>query len=137
MERVQLEGTETPSVFLATGARITVDLTPYIRKLIRGGYVRIVSAPAPKTVIEAMAEVEKTVADAPRAERIERDEPEVEIFDPANPQIAPPPRSASRTAWAAWLTLNRLEVPESAPRNELIALWDAHELAAEGSNERG
>ena len=66
MARVTLEGSITPSTFLARGARLTVEHTPYIEKLIRKGYVNVVGTP------DAVAEVESITAPKLEAAKAEK-----------------------------------------------------------------
>jgi hypothetical protein len=114
MARVTLEGSITPSTFLRRGRRITVERTPYIEKLIRGGYVVVVPDPP------AAEEVEAIVAE-PR----ERADDEQRIPDT-------PARNASRAEWAAFLEGNGIPYAEDDTRADLIARWDDAEASADG-----
>lgn len=100
MAQVTIEGSRvTPTTFLKAGARITVEHTPYIAKMIARGYVNLVkmheSAPA-----NMNAELE------PLPEPV-------------------PSRGASREAWADFLTALGMEFDADAGRNDLIAIYDA------------
>jgi hypothetical protein len=66
MARVTLEGSITPSTFLARGKRMTVERTPFIDKLIRRGYVNVVETP------DAVTEVESVTAPALAAAKAEK-----------------------------------------------------------------
>lgn len=45
--QVVIEGSVLPSTYLAKGERQTVELTPFINKLIRKGYVNVIETIAP------------------------------------------------------------------------------------------
>lgn len=53
------------------------------------------------------------------------------LVDPAEPEDAPEPeiriptRNGSKAQWEAWLDHNVMEYPETASRDDLIAIWDA------------
>ena len=66
MARVTVEGSITPSTFLARGKRMTVERTPFIDKLIRRGYLDVVDTP------DATAEVEQITAPKLAAAKAER-----------------------------------------------------------------
>lgn len=115
MGRITIEGTVTPSTYLATGARLTVDRTALIDKMIRNGYVKVVSIlpeiiTAPAAVIR---EIEQTYAE------------QVETTDRERQLSGAPARNAARDVWAKWLQEKNITSPADATRNDLIALWDA------------
>ena len=126
MALVTLEGSVTPSTFLARGARLTVERTPYIDKLITRGYVVVVEKPTPKisdpvTVQDTMTEVEQYVQDAPARARIERR---------SSPPIDAPAAGALKTVWQKFLDEKAIVYPASATKLDLIRLWNAVASAA-------
>lgn len=80
MARVTLEGSVTPSTFLARGKRMTVERTPFIDKLIRRGYVNVVDHP------DAVEEVESITAPKLAAAKAEK-----KITRQRKPKPAPEP----------------------------------------------
>ena len=110
MARVTLEGSITPSTFLARGARVTVERTPYVEKLIRKGYVVVIAAAADKTpVTEEIARMVDT---------------QQEAVDNERQLTGAPARNASRDAWAEFLRKEKIPFWEDDTRNELIDRWD-------------
>lgn len=102
---VTIEGTIIPSAFLPTGARVTVDRTPFIDRLIRNGFARVIEeTPAPGVPV---AEALTGVVDTPAA--------------PTRPA-----RSASKDAWRAYLDLVGVPWNTDMRRDDLIALADDH-----------
>ena len=103
-----IEGTRTPSVQLATGARVTVVDTPEVRNRIALGYIKIVNEITVYGDEESSGGVQ---------------EPSVNVFEP-------PARNASRDEWVTFvqsLTVPSVEFdPEDTEigRNDLIALYD-------------
>lgn len=69
MARVTLEGSITPSTFLARGKRMTVERTPFINKLIHKGYVNVVPDPDAKTEVESITAPKLEAAKAEKAVR--------------------------------------------------------------------
>lgn len=69
MARVTLEGSITPSTFLARGKRMTVERTEFINKLIRRGYVNVVATPDAKTEVESITAPKLEAAKAEKAVR--------------------------------------------------------------------
>ena len=69
MARVTLEGSVTPSTFLARGKRMTVERTDFIDKLIRKGYVNVVPDPDAKTEVESITAPKLEAAKAEKAVR--------------------------------------------------------------------
>jgi hypothetical protein len=53
MALITLVGSNTPSTFLARGARVTVERTAYVDKLIRRGYVNVVYSQTSAETVEA------------------------------------------------------------------------------------
>lgn len=110
MARVTIEGSITPSTFLRRGARITVERTDYIDKLIRRGYVTVVQD-FPAAAAAAAEEVAQTVQAQHAAVDAER-------------QLSgTPARNASRDEWAAFMG-DRAQFDDSHTRNDLIQMWD-------------
>jgi hypothetical protein len=108
MARITVEGSITPSVWLARGHRRTVEDTAYVRKLIRNGFVTLVDSPP--AAVEVVQVVEEQLA-AVKSER------EVRTAEA-------PAKSASRDVWAAFLDKETVSYPEEAGRNDLIARWE-------------
>lgn len=118
-QRITVEGTITPSTFLAAGDRRTVTRTAFVEKLISKGFIRVVEdTPSPTVadpvpVQETMAEVEQAAATASEPSRLER-----RIVEAPN-------RNGSREEWAKFLDSQKVAYPEGATRNELIERWDS------------
>lgn len=115
MPRITVEGTDTPSTFLARGARITVERTPFVNKLIKKGYVRElpsvnVTVPDPVTVQETMAEVEQYIEQTQDRYVMERRSPS---------------RSAAKSEWAAFLDAQQIPYPQGATKQVMISTWEA------------
>ncbi|ASU00805.1 hypothetical protein NTR1_43 [Nocardia phage NTR1] len=72
MARVTIEGSITPSTFLARGARLTVERTSYIDKLISRGYVTVVATPDAKTEVESITAPKLEAAKAEKKLRAPR-----------------------------------------------------------------
>ena len=110
MSVVTIEGSLSPSTYLARGQRRTVQRTPDVEKLIAGGFVVVVDEGEPPAL---------TLFD-------------VEPEDASEPGIAdaPPARNASRGDWAEYLEANTEIVTEGKTRDELIREWD--DVADEG-----
>lgn len=92
--KVTIEGSLTPSTYLPRGVRRVVTLTPFIERLVRRGFVRI-------------------LPEEPTTEEVA-----VAATDPA------PARNATRDEWAEFLERQGFTVADSATRTELIATWD-------------
>ena len=108
---VTIEGTLTPSTYLARGQRADVELTPEVLRKVALGYVKVVKYhELTDTEVEADAN-----AEAARAELVP---------DPVNP----PKRNASREDWAEFLAQHASGafVTEGKDREQLIAEWDAY-----------
>lgn len=113
MSTVVIEGSLSPSSFLARGDRMEVQRTEFVDKLISGGFVDVIS---------------------------ETEDPEItppaELSDPAVPPLAnevaadPPPRSGAgsgREEWAEFLAKHPAGfVTEGKDRTDLIGEWDAY-----------
>lgn len=96
---ITIEGSITPSTFLARGERTRVQLTDDVQALLDGGFV---------------VEVDR-----------ETDEP---VDPPKLPEPPKPPsRSASREDWAEFLAAGEFGiVTEGKDRTALLAEWDAY-----------
>jgi len=101
-QRITVEGTITPSTFLAAGDRRTVTRTVFVEKLIAKGFIRVVEDTA---AAEAVPVVEEKTE---------------EVF-------AVPARNAKREVWAAFL--ERLDpdihFTDEDGRDDLIALYES------------
>ena len=114
MARVTVEGTITPSTFLATGHRLTIECTPYIEKLIRRGYVKVVSEDAaPAATPERESEPAPTTEDTAAVEESmpKRREPEM------------PARNARRDVWVEFLDQQGVAYADTDTRDQLIDRW--------------
>lgn len=67
MAQVTIEGSRTtPSTYLAAGDRITVELTPFVQKMIRSGYVvKVADIPDAAPVKKAKAAPKPKAAPEP------------------------------------------------------------------------
>lgn len=97
MATITIEGSLTPSAFLARGERRTVQRTPRIDALVFKGFV---------VVVDAHGEEEEP-ADAP--------EP-----------IKAPAKSASREDWAEFLAAHTDVVTEGRTRDQLIGDYEVY-----------
>lgn len=102
MTAVTIEGTITPSAFLPTGDRVTVDRSPFIDRLIRNGFVRVIE----ETPASGVSVMEALTGVVPKPDR--------------------PARSASKNAWRAHLDLLGVPWNGDMKRDDLIALADDH-----------
>lgn len=100
-QRITVEGTITPSTFLAAGARRTVTRTAFVEKLIGKGFIRVVDEPTTAAEAQPVAE-EETATEVPA-------------------------RNAKREVWAAFL--ERLDpdihFTDEDGRDDLIALYES------------
>lgn len=118
MARITVEGTITPSTYLATGKRITVDDTAYVRKLIARGYIKIITeAVKPAEVVEEIEAITESQRETTDLEQQVRGAPAL---------------SALKTDWAAFLDAQTPPVTYAwnATRADMIDAWRARE--AEG-----
>ncbi|QOV97153.1 hypothetical protein [Rhodococcus pyridinivorans] len=101
-QRITVEGTITPSTFLAAGDRRTVTRTAFVEKLIAKGFIRVVDD-------ETSAEVAPVV-----------EEKTEEVF-------AVPARNAKREVWAAFLTRLDPDIhfTDEDGRDDLIELYES------------
>lgn len=102
---ITVEGTETPSTFLAAGERRSVARTEFIDKLIRGGFIREVQP--------ARAAAPPIRYAAPAADYV--DETETVRADDR------PAGNASTDTWRAYLDARGIEWFEEDTRADLIA----------------
>lgn len=99
-QRITVEGTITPSTFLAAGDRRSVTRTAFVEKLIAKGFIRVVD-------------------DETSAEPAVEEETE-EVF-------AVPARNAKREVWAAFLTRLDPDIhfTDEDGRDDLIELYES------------
>lgn len=101
---IVIEGTVTPSTFLATGERRTVTRTPFIDKLIAKGFVRVfdvLTTPLPESI-----PVEQTTD---------------EVEDTA---VVVPKKNETREVWAEFLARRRIPFTDDDRRDDLIAIYE-------------
>lgn len=100
--KITIEGSITPSVYLASGERVTVERTAFIDNLLRRGYVtEVESPPEPATQSEDIdSGIESREADA-----------------------SEPSRNASRTEWESFLADQGVAFREDSTRADLIRAW--------------
>lgn len=110
MAQITIEGSKTtPTTFLKPGARITVERTPYINKLISKGYVHLVKdQPAAEHIDQVVAE-QRPAADN-------------EQFTGA------PPESAAKSVWAEFLGI---EDASQMTKAEMIEQWRSRDADAQ------
>lgn len=100
MARITIEGSRvTPTTFLAPGARVTVERTPYISNLIRRGYVDLVA-------VHDDSEPEFTKAEV-------------------GGMFGAPPETAAKAVWAGFLTEHGVEYSVNATKAQMIEAWEA------------
>ena len=102
MAKLTIEGSLTPSSFLARGERATVQRTPRIDALVLKGYAVVVDAHGSD---DAPAEVPAEVTPAP---------------------IKAPAKSASREDWAEFLAAHTSVVTEGRTRDQLIGDYEVY-----------
>lgn len=120
MAEVTVEGTLTPSVYLAKGARVRVELTDAVRRKVKRGYVKIVEhhGDDPLPVGEFAPDL-----------RTDSEREADEQAQAARDELGVPSRGASRVDWATFLlgkgaiTQNQHDDPEVG-RNDLLDIWD-------------
>lgn len=111
MAKITIEGSLSPSTYLARGERAVVrDDDPRVQKLIAGGYVNVIDT--------------------------ETDTPEP---TPLPEPLPVPARNASRDDWAEWLALNTDIVTVDKNRETLLNEYDewlkTHDAPAEDTDE--
>lgn len=109
MERVTLEGSTTPSTYLPTGKRITVQRTTYVDKMVRKGFAKVIAVHAQDTVLAT-----------------------VSAGEVVSPIAGVPPVSALKAEWADFLTAQHVYSPPDATKAEMIDRWRAVEVEAGG-----
>lgn len=116
MAQVTIEGSKTnPTTFLKPGARITVERTSYINKLIAHGYVNTV-------------QTHEEIRDSPEAIMSAIEEKVDEEYAAAAAEHAltgAPARNASTDDWRAYLTDKGFAIPATATRAQMITAWEA------------
>lgn len=111
MARIMIEGTVTPSTYLGRGERTVVEDTPFIRKLVRRGYVRIVKEPParPPVQFDITESVERQQAAAVQERRL----------------LTPPDADAPKAEWRQFLDEQGIAYPNRATLADLISRWEA------------
>lgn len=89
--KVTIEGSINPSTVLPRGERLTVERTPYIDKLLQGGYVALVAEHIEPEPVLSETQRQAMEVNAAQAE----DEPELPAED--EPEAAPVKRRRSKT----------------------------------------
>lgn len=112
MAQVTIEGSKvTPTTFLKAGARITVERTNYISKLIARGYVNLIQVhESPETI---MSTIEQEVDEQREAAASE------------HALTGAPARNGLTDDWRKFLSGKGFEIPETATRAEMIEAWEA------------
>jgi hypothetical protein len=118
MSSVTIRGSYTsPSSFLAAGVEATVQRTALIDKLIDKGFVDLLAekdAPSPPESVTPEPESAPEVPD---------NAPEVPDNAPA-----PPPKNATREAWAEFLAAHFGGfITEGKSRDQLVGEWEVYE----------
>lgn len=117
MSTVVIEGSLSPSSFLARGDRMEVQRTEFVDKLITGGFVDVIS------------EIEDPEV-TPPAELGDVLVPPLSDADANQPAADPPPRSGAgsgREEWAEFMAKHPAGfVTEGKDRTDLIGEWDAY-----------
>lgn len=110
-QRITVEGTITPSTFLAAGARRTVTRTAFVEKLISKGFIRVVDEEA-----------------AVESQPVAKDETATAV----------PARNAKREVWARFLEqLGGIEFSDEDGRDDLIDLYEESEHYVPDGDDRG
>lgn len=118
--QVTIEGTSTPSVDLPKGERRTVEVTSYIRTLVRIGAVVVVEgsltppAPTPQPEPESDDDTSDDTADEDSTE----DQPSALH---AGEDLQPPGDDATAKEWLAFLRAKNIEVPVNKGRTPGLA----------------
>lgn len=116
MSSVTIKGSIMPCGFLARGEVTTVQLTPFVQRLIDQGFVDVVADAVPLSE-GAVERVAPEPADPPTP-------PEVE------PPKAPH-KNASRDDWAEFLAPHPGGfITDGKGRDELVSMWEAYENQA-------
>jgi hypothetical protein len=100
MATVTVEGSLTPSNWLATGKRVTVQLTPRIERLIAKGFLLLIATDA------APKKAAQSVADAPY-------------------RAGEPAWNALRDEWARFVIAHGQVVVASDTKGDIIHRWQA------------
>lgn len=112
MAVITIEGTETPSVYLARGKRRTVEDTPEVRRMINRGYVRQVrDATATEHAEQRGAEVLEAA----------RREDDIAPPPPEETRSTEPPLGALKSEWVRYGRHLQVPDPEALTKAELIA----------------
>lgn len=134
--RVTIEGTPTPSTFLGTGQRTTVEYTDFVKKLVRSGFVRVIKKHdeiVSKNAIKPQEEVETTNIE-------ESDNPvsNIEISDQPIPEAIstieiphPPTAESTKDVWFTFLKDQGVPVSTRHTKAVMIESWEEHQRALE------
>lgn len=130
MAEVTVEGTLTPSVYLAKGARARVELTDAVRRKVKRGYIKIVEHHG--TVGQATVEVTADTAALQDDLRTATEREADEQAEASRQELGVPSRGASRVDWATYLLERGIITQDQhddteVGRNDLLAIWDAYE----------
>ena len=113
---VTIEGSLTPTDWLARGVRRTVAVTDHIRKLIQIGGAVVVAGSLDEP--DAPAYGEQPDAEPDNAAEAAEDAAESE-----RPEYPVPAGNASRDDWAEFIASRGLGVTEGKTRDELREIW--------------
>lgn len=129
MSKVTIEGSISPSTYLARGERATVQRTEKIDRLIERGFVVVVDdhADAPHPVFDDENVMNQRISELEKHADAEAQK--------ARDELGVPPRNgsgATRAAWAEFLSKQNppIEFTDDDGRDELIALWDDYDPEA-------
>lgn len=114
MAQVTIEGSRvTPTTFLAPGARITVERTPYIDKLLSRGYVNLVATQPAAEHVEQIVTAQREAAASEHS------------------LTGAPAKDALKSVWAEFLESKNIEYPADATKAQMIEAWEGHGADAE------
>jgi hypothetical protein len=134
MSVVTIEGTLSPAAgVLKRGEQATVTLTPRVKRLIKGGFVKVVGVhtgpgegapPPPQGAPDDTPDApDKEPDDEPDDTPDEEDDDTPDEEDDVPDALDEPARNAKKEVWQEFLTDQNIQFPESASRDDLVAGW--------------